>query len=147
MRHWDRPAAHRRTERGTRPAPDGAHIEVSPQMSTSLSRTAFRIVAVAEALSWLGLLIGMLFKYVISDTEVGVKVFGPIHGAIFVTYVLTCLVVRGPLRWSGSTLLLALAASIPPFGSLVFEQWASRTGRLGRPAAAPVAGDERLARR
>lgn len=115
-------------------------------MSSSLSRNAFRIVAVAEALSWLGLLIGMLFKYVISDTETGVKVFGPIHGGVFVAYVIVSLVVRGPLRWSGKTLLLALAASIPPFGSLVFEQWASRTGRLGT-SAAPVAGDERLARR
>lgn len=117
-------------------------------MSPSLSRNAFRIVAVAEALSWLALLIGMLFKYVISDTEIGVKIFGPIHGAVFVAYVLISLSVRGPLRWSGQTLVLALAASIPPFGSLVFEQWAARTGRLEPgDAVAPVAGDERLARR
>jgi integral membrane protein len=117
-------------------------------MSPSLSRNAFRIVAVAEALSWLALLIGMLFKYVISDTPTGVQIFGPIHGGVFVAYVLLSLTVRGPLRWTGRTLLLALAASIPPFGSLVFEQWASRTGRLGSPeAVAPVAGDERLARR
>lgn len=116
-------------------------------MSSSLSRNAFRIVAVAEALSWLGLIIGMLFKYVISDTETGVKIFGPIHGGIFVAYVVVSLLVRGPLRWDGKTLLLALAASVPPFGSLVFEQWASRTGRLESSASAPVADDERLARR
>lgn len=103
-------------------------------MSPSASRTAFRTVAIAEAVSWLGLLIGMAFKYVISDNEAGVKVFGPIHGTVFIVYVLTCLAVRGPLRWSPNTLTIALFASIPPFGSLIFERWALRTGRLGTPA-------------
>jgi integral membrane protein len=118
-------------------------------MSISHSRTLFRIVAIAEALSWLGLLIGMLVKYVVSDNEIGVQIFGPIHGGIFVAYVLVSLVVRGPLRWDGRTLLLALAASVPPFATLVFEQWAARTGRLGATAtaAAPAAGAEPLARR
>ena len=42
----------------------------------------------AEALSWVGLLIGMYLKYVPRTTELGVHVFGPIHGAVFVAYVL-----------------------------------------------------------
>jgi hypothetical protein len=28
--------------------------------------------------------------------------------------------------------LLAVAASVPPFCSLIFEEWARRTGRLDR---------------
>lgn len=94
------------------------------------ARTWFRVVAVAEALSWAGLLVGMGFKYVWAENETGVQVFGPIHGAIFVAYVLACLVVRGPLRWSAGTLLLGLVASVPPFATWVFEAWADRTGRL-----------------
>ena len=90
----------------------------------------FRVVAVAEAVSWLGLLIGMFFKYVVVENEIGVKVFGPIHGTVFVLYVLLALAAARPLRWSVRTTLLALVASIPPFGSLVFERWALRTGRL-----------------
>jgi integral membrane protein len=140
MRDWAGPSALREPERGRIRTP-----EVSP-VSPSASRNAFRVIAVAEALSWLGLLIGMLFKYVISDNEAGVKLFGPIHGGVFVTYVLVSLVVRGPLRWNGKTLLLALFASIPPFGSLVFEQWAARTGRLSAPDASAEAS-EQLARR
>ncbi|MCX6480591.1 MAG: DUF3817 domain-containing protein, partial [Mycobacterium sp.] len=47
----------------------------------------FRIVALAEAFSWVGLLIGMYFKYLGSPrTEIGVKVFGPVHGALFVAF-------------------------------------------------------------
>ncbi|NEA34383.1 DUF3817 domain-containing protein [Streptomyces sp. SID13031] len=92
--------------------------------------TVFRVVAIAEALSWTGLLIGMLFKYVLSDNEIGVKIFGPVHGAIFISYVITVLAVRKPLRWSIPVTLAALAASIPPLFTWFFELWAQRTNRL-----------------
>jgi integral membrane protein len=98
--------------------------------------TAFRIVAVAEALSWLGLLAGMYVKWIAGTTEVGVQVFGPIHGGVFVVYCLVALVAARVLRWSPGTVLLALAASVPPFATVVFERWAVRTGRL--PATDPV---------
>jgi integral membrane protein len=97
--------------------------------------TAFRVVAVAEAFSWLGLLIGMLFKYAFAHNAAGVHIFGPIHGVIFVSYVAVTLIVRSPLRWNSRTTVIALLASIPPFGSLVFEQWAQRTGRLSEAAS------------
>lgn len=52
-------------------------------------RTAsrFRTVALLEAVSWAGLLTGMFFKYVPDPgNEIGVKVFGWIHGIIFIAY-------------------------------------------------------------
>lgn len=102
----------------------------------------FRAVAIAEALSWAGLLVGMLFKYAIGGSEVGVQVFGPIHGAIFVLYVGVALLTWRALRWSPAVGLLALAASVPPFGTLVFERWAVRAGHLDdasrTPGAAPA---------
>jgi integral membrane protein len=90
----------------------------------------FRIVAVAEALSWVGLLAGMYVKYVPQTSEAGVQVFGPIHGGIFMAYVVVALVASRLLRWSAGTTLLALAASVPPLATVPFERWASRTGRL-----------------
>ncbi|MDQ1505638.1 MAG: hypothetical protein QOD57_3365 [Actinomycetota bacterium] len=98
----------------------------------------FRLLAMAEAVSWAGLLVGMFFKYVMIGNEIGVKVFGPIHGAIFVGYLLVSLLARGPLRWDPRTTLLAFVASIPPFGTIVFERWASRTGRLAAAAPQPL---------
>ena len=61
-------------------------------MNPRTAATAFRIVAVAEALSWIGLLAGMYVKYVPGTTELGVKVFGPIHGGIFLAYVVLALI-------------------------------------------------------
>jgi integral membrane protein len=100
--------------------------------------TAFRVAAIAEACSWIGLLIGMFVKYVPETSEIGVKIFGPIHGGIFVAYVLITLVAARVLRWSPATTLLALAASIPPLVTIVFERWASRTGRLPAQDAVPT---------
>lgn len=103
---------------------------------TSTLIRVFTIVAVLEAFSWLALLIGMYFKWIAQTTEVGVQVFGPIHGGVFVAYVaVTALVARRqrwPLFW---TTVLGLAASIPPFFTLWFERWALRTGRLDATAA------------
>ncbi len=98
-------------------------------MSRTLVRL-FLVVASLEALSWLGLLIGMYVKYVREGGERGVQVFGPIHGGLFVTYVVLALLVARRLRWSLRLTLVALACSVPPFATLVFEWWAVRTGRL-----------------
>ncbi len=105
-------------------------------MSPRTVATTFRIVAVAEALSWVGLLIGMYVKYVPQTTELGVQIFGPIHGAVFVAYVLVALLTARVLRWSVPTLLLALGASVPPLASVAFERWATRARRLPRESAA-----------
>jgi integral membrane protein len=100
--------------------------------------TAFRVVAVAEALSWLGLLAGMYLKYVPETTEAGVHVFGPIHGAVFVAYVVVALVAARVLRWSLPTTLLALAASVPPLATVWFQRRASRSGLLPARESVPA---------
>jgi integral membrane protein len=100
--------------------------------------TAFRIVAVAEALSWIGLLVGMYVKYVPETTELGVKIFGPVHGGIFVAYVVVALFAARVLRWSAGTALLALVASVPPLTSVWFERRATRTGQLTRAEVVPA---------
>lgn len=99
-------------------------------MQTSHLTRLFVAVAIAEAVSWAGLLVGMYVKYFTEAGELGVKVFGPLHGGIFVLYVALALVVARVLRWSLGTTAVALVCSVPPFATLVFEQWAVRTGRL-----------------
>ncbi|MDH6194406.1 integral membrane protein [Mycobacterium frederiksbergense] len=91
----------------------------------------FRLIALAEAISWAGLLAGMYFKYLGSpQTEVGVKVFGPIHGGIFVAFVIAGIFVGAAREWDVRTWILALLASIVPLGSVIFVMWADRTDRL-----------------
>ena len=96
----------------------------------------FRLIALAEAVSWAGLLIGMYFKYLGSPrTEIGVKVFGPIHGGVFVAFVVAAVLVGIAHKWGVGTWIPALLASIVPLGSVIFVMWADRTVRL-----APVDG-------
>lgn len=108
-------------------------------MSARAVISAFKVVAVLEGVSWLGLLIGMYFKYVADAGEVGVQVFGPIHGGVFVAYVVLTLLTARLQRWSWWTLVLGLAASIPPFGTVFFETWAQRSGRLSPRRSGPRA--------
>lgn len=104
-------------------------------LSPPTAARAFRVVAIAEACSWAGLLIGMFFKYVVVFDDLGVTVFGPIHGGLFVTYVVVALLTARVFRWSLRTLAIALVASVPPLATLWFEPWARRTGRLAQPAS------------
>ena len=107
-------------------------------MNPSSVATTFRVVAVAEALSWVGLLAGMVVKHVLRTSEAGVALFGPIHGGVFVAYVVVALLAARVLGWSRGTTVLALAASVPPLVTVLFERWATRTGRLAARAAQPA---------
>ena len=101
----------------------------------------FRLVALAEAVSWVGLLVGMYFKYLGSPrTEIGVKIFGPVHGAVFVAFVVAALLAGIAYRWRVMTWLLALLGSIVPLGSVIFLIWADRTAKLGAAAVPATSG-------
>ncbi|RZQ59575.1 DUF3817 domain-containing protein [Amycolatopsis suaedae] len=92
----------------------------------------FRVAAVAEALSWAALLIGMFTRDVL---EAGnpVPVVGMTHGIVFVVYVLVTLAVAKPLGWKFGTVFWALVASVPPLFTWFFEKWALRRGKLDGP--------------
>lgn len=86
---------------------------------------AFRTVAVLEACSWAGLLIGMAFKYT-DNGEAGVHLFGPVHGALFVAYVLLAIPAARSVGWGWRGTLLTVAAAVPPFTSLLAERAMAR---------------------
>ncbi len=103
--------------------------------STNALIRAFRVLAVAEGLSWAALLIGMYFKWVARTTEVGVEIAGPIHGALFVGYGIAALSLWARLRWPFRVAVLAGFSAVLPFATVWFERWAGRRGHL-----APAAG-------
>ncbi len=98
---------------------------------------ALGATATVEAFTWAGLLVGVVLKRVLDLTEIGVQVFGPLHGAAFIAYSLSAVLTWRARRWSVATGSLALLAGLPPFGTVVFHRWADRTGRL-RPTPAEV---------
>ena len=90
----------------------------------------FRRVAVAEAVTWGLLLVGMFLEHVTGTTELGVRVFGMLHGIVFVAYGVTTLLVAVDQRWSAGRTLLGLVAAVPPFATVPFERYAARRGML-----------------
>jgi integral membrane protein len=87
----------------------------------------FRIVALAEATSFLALLVASLVKHS-GEGELGVSILGPIHGALFVAYVALALRLRERLSWSASTTGLVLAGAVLPFGGFAVDRWLARGG-------------------
>lgn len=91
----------------------------------------FRTVAITEAITWTLLLVGMFLKYVTDTTELGVRVFGMLHGIAFVAYCVVTVVVAVDRRWSVGRALLALFCAIPPLATIPFERRAVKQGWLG----------------
>ena len=100
-------------------------------MSTLTPRRLFRALATAEAITWALLLTGMFLKYVTETTELGVQVFGMVHGVVFIAYCLVTVLVAIDQRWSLARTVLGLGAAVPPFATLLFEAYADRGGLLG----------------
>lgn len=121
-----------------RPRPELAHW---PNASRWFERWA-----IAETVTWLALLVGMAVKYLGSGDETGVQVFGMVHGVVVLIYVAVALWAARTLRWGGRTVILALLASVPPLGTIWFESWAARTGRLSTVRVVP-SGDRQAAGR
>ena len=107
-----------------------------PAQPLSASGRLYAIAAFVEAMTWAGLLVGMWLKYGAQATDVGVWLFGRLHGAAFLFYLVATLVAASRLRWPGWALLLGVLAAIPPLVTLPLEWWLRRKGLL----SATVAG-------
>ena len=105
-------------------------MRVDPDNGGMSPARLFARVAVAEAVTWALLLCGMALKYLTHTTELGVRIFGMLHGIVFIAYCLTTLFVAVNQRWSARTTLLGLASSVPPFLTVWFDRRAERQGQL-----------------
>jgi len=98
----------------------------------------FFAVAIAEAFSWAGLLAGMYVKYLGSGAEIGVQIFGPVHGGLFMAYVALVLLLARRDGWSLGKIAVGVLAAIPPLTSIWFERRVSRSQRDAAREAAPA---------
>src|SRR5690606_39324951 len=93
-------------------------------------RTLYTRFAFAEVVTWALLLLVMLLKYVTHTTDLAVRVFGLLHGMVFLGYVLVTVAVWINQRWPLRTALMALASAAPPFLTIWAERRLERQGRL-----------------
>ena len=88
----------------------------------------FRYVALAEATSFLALLVASYVKNT-GGSELGVKILGPIHGLLFVVYVLMVWQLHREVGWTGRQTFWILVGAVLPFGGYVVDWWLLRRER------------------
>jgi integral membrane protein len=96
-------------------------------------RRFYRVIAIAEAITWTLLIAGMLLKYVITPGEIGdlaVRVSGSIHGFVFITYAATAVIVGLNQRWPLSRIGFGVLTAVIPYATIPFERWLERRGLL-----------------
>lgn len=89
-------------------------------VSTNIGR--LRIIAFLEGVSFILLLfIATPMKYYM-DSPAGTKILGPIHGALFIIFILNALSVSVEENWKfTNTTWKVLLASILPFGTFYID--------------------------
>ena len=90
----------------------------------------FRVVAIAEAITWTLLIAGMLLKYVGALGTLPVLIGGSIHGFVFITYALTAVLVGVNQRWSVKLIVAAVLTAIVPYATVPFDLWLDKRGKL-----------------
>lgn len=85
--------------------------------------------ALAEAVTWTLLILGMVLKYT-GVSAAFVPVFGMIHGLVFLGYCVVTCFVWVDQQWAARVGALGLASSVVPYATIPFERWVQRTGRL-----------------
>jgi integral membrane protein len=92
-------------------------------------------IALAEATSFLALLVASYVKRT-GGGELGVQILGPIHGGLFILYVIVALNLRTQAGWSPKATFWILVGAVVPFGGYIVDWWLVREAR--RAASARV---------
>lgn len=88
----------------------------------------FKLAAFAEAIGWTLLILGIVISKT-TGNNTAVFIAGNIHGTIYLAYFVAPLILYPSLGWSRWKAITAIIAGIPPYGSLIFEQWAAHKRR------------------
>lgn len=89
----------------------------------------FRILAIAEAITWT-ILIAAIIARALGVPGIVVTVGGGIHGFVFLAYGATALLVAINQRWHVGVAILAVASAVVPYATIPTEIWLQRSGRL-----------------
>src|SRR5690606_12053600 len=115
------------------PARPAVSVTAATTRAGLTPRRFYRVVAIAEAITWTMLIVGLLLKYVVAPGEVGdlaVRIGGTIHGFVFITYAAAAVIVGLNQRWGIPLIGLGVLTAIVPYATIPFDHWLERHGRL-----------------
>jgi integral membrane protein len=107
-------------------ARDALSVTAAPKFSP---KRLYGFLAAAEMVTWALLIISMIIKYGLGP-EIYVRIFGMVHGVVFIAYGLVTLFVWANERWSLPRGVLGLVSAVIPFATLPFERAMLRRGLL-----------------
>jgi len=90
----------------------------------------FLTFAKGEAVTWTLLIAALVIRAMGDPIPAIVTIAGSIHGAVFLGYAVTALLVGINQRWSFGKLALAVALAIVPFATIPFERRLVATSAL-----------------
>ncbi len=95
-------------------------------------KTLYRIVAIAEAITWTILISALIYRAVVGVENAGlaVTIGGSIHGFVFLSYGATAVLTAINQRWNPGLAVLAVVTAVIPYATIPFDIWAHRTGKL-----------------
>lgn len=111
------------------PASTPAH-PAGPTADPISPHRLFRALALAEAVTWSLLILGMIGKYVLRLGDWPVSVGGGLHGFVFLSYCAVVVIVWIDARWPAREGLLALLSAAIPYATIPVERRAIRRGLL-----------------
>lgn len=85
----------------------------------------FRLTAVVEATSFLALLVATYFKHA-HDEPLGVQILGPLHGLLFLAYVILAIDLARRAGWPGRMTIVVLLGAVIPFGGFAVDRRLAR---------------------
>src|SRR5699024_9469120 len=99
--------------------PHGGNFAIMAAMTPAATTTdtlspqrLYRLLAVAETVTWTMLILGMIGKYVLQLGDWPVRVGGLSHGIVFVAYALTAGLVGVNQRWTPVQIIAAVATAV-----------------------------------
>lgn len=105
--------------------------EVSVDDRTRARLLVFRIFAWVTGVMLLALCVAMVFAYGFGDRR-GISIVGPIHGFLYMGYIVATLMLAERLRWRPVKALLVLAAGTIPVASFVAERKVTNEVQAGQ---------------
>jgi integral membrane protein len=103
---------------------------VSFRKAAMSPKSLYRLFAVGEAITWALLISALVLRVVAEDLSIGVTIAGTIHGAMFLSYCTTAVLVGINQRWKFGKIAAAVSLAIVPFATVPFDRSLLKKGQL-----------------
>lgn len=115
----------------------------APAATGFTPRRLYVALAIAEAITWTALIVGLILKANNGIDPTLLTTIGGIHGFVFISYGATAILVAINQRWHFGIGLLAVVAALLPYATIPLEIVQAKRGALNGPWRLEATDDPR----